>query len=323
MFLLKSNIIEKIHIIKNLTILLTIIISSAFLSFIERRILAILQNRYGPNQVGWEGTLQVLADMIKMLFKEDWIPPFSKKILFVISPIIAFILPIIIVSIIPFNENSSIMNIDIGILFFIMITSLSVYPILLAGISSNSKYPLLGSIRSIAQTLSYEIFLSTSIMGVIAKSKTLNMLEIVHNQKHLWNIVPQFFGFITFIIASIAICHRHPFDQPESEQELSDGYRIEYSGMKFALFFLGEYINIISMSFMIVSIFLGGWYGLNFLSPTICIVLKTFFCTIIFIIIRASLPRPRFDQIIEFGWMFCLPLTLLNLIITSIIILYK
>ncbi|WDI78360.1 NADH-quinone oxidoreductase subunit NuoH [Candidatus Purcelliella pentastirinorum] len=323
MFLLKLNITEKIHIIKNLTILLIIIISGAFLSFIERRILAILQNRYGPNQVGWEGTLQVLADMIKMLFKEDWIPPFSKKTLFIISPILAFILPIIITSIIPFNENLSIMNIDIGILFFIMITSLSVYPILLAGISSNSKYSLLGSIRSIAQTLSYEIFLSTSIMGVIAKSKTLNILEIVHNQKHLWNIIPQFFGFITFIIASIAICHRHPFDQQESEQELSDGYRIEYSGMKFALFFLGEYINIISMSFMIVSIFLGGWYGLNFLSPIIWIILKTFFCTTIFIVIRASLPRPRFDQIIKFGWMFCLPLTLLNLIITSIIILYK
>lgn len=307
---------------KIIIILIVTIISGALLSFIERRILAILQNRYGPNQVGWQGTLQILADMIKMLFKEDWTPPFSNKIIFMISPLIAFILPIIIIAIVPFNENIFIMNIDISVLFFIMITSLSVYPILLAGISSNNKYALLGAIRSIAQTLSYEIFMSTSIMGVIAQSKTLNLIKIVHDQKHLWNIIPQFLGFFTFIIASIAICHRHPFDQPESEQELSDGYRIEYSGMKFALFFLGEYINIISISLIITLIFLGGWYG-SIIPPIMSLIIKTFFCAIMFIVIRASLPRPRFDQVIKLGWVFCLPLTLLNLIITSIIILYK
>ncbi|QJC28321.1 NADH-quinone oxidoreductase subunit NuoH [Enterobacteriaceae endosymbiont of Plateumaris braccata] len=312
------NINNLLIIVKSLFILIILIISGAYLSFIERRILALFQNRYGPNRVGWFGSLQLLADMIKIIFKEDIIPTFTNKFFFNIAPIIAFNSLLSIFAIIPITSTLIISDLTIGILFFLMMSSISVYSILFAGWSSNNKYALLGSIRGIAQILSYEVFLGLSLMGVICQTGSFNLNDIVYKQYHCWNIIPQFFGFITFFIAAIALCHRHPFDQPETEQELSDGYHIEYSGIKFGLFFVGEYINIIIISSLITTIFFGGWYG-PILPPIIWFFLKTMFFIVLFFLIRASLPRPRYDQVMSFGWLICLPLTLINLIFTALI----
>lgn len=309
-------------IIKTIIIFFIILIFSAFMTFIERRLLALFQERYGPNRVGIGGLLQVFADMIKIFFKEDWIPPFSQSIIFVLAPIISFSSMLIVFSIIPITPKLIIANLNIGVLFFLMVASLSVYSILFAGIASNNKYALLGAIRSSIQMLSYEVFLGLSIMGVVAKTGSFNLYDIVCNQNKIWNFIPQFFGFLTFFIGGIAVCHRHPFDQPESEQELADGYHIEYSGMKFGLFFIGEYISMITVSSIIVTLFFGGWYG-PFFPEIFWFLLKVLFFLMIFILIRASLPRPRYDQVIFLGWIICFPLTLINLLITSIIVLIR
>ncbi|MCV2531435.1 MAG: NADH-quinone oxidoreductase subunit H, partial [Candidatus Lightella neohaematopini] len=224
-----------------------------------------------------------------------------------------YILPIFII--IPVTTNIFLSKLDIGILLFLALAGISIYPIILASWASNSKYAILGAVRAVAQVISYEIFLGLSIMGVVVKSKSFNLIDIVESQKHLWNIVPQFFGFINFFIASLAICHRHPFDHPESEQELVSGYHIEYSGIKFSLFFIGEYISIIATSAMIVTIFLGGGYG-PILSSYLWFIIKLIFCIILFILIRASLLRPKYDHIIAFSWLVCLPISLVNLLIT-------
>ncbi|QJC33017.1 NADH-quinone oxidoreductase subunit NuoH [Enterobacteriaceae endosymbiont of Donacia semicuprea] len=317
------NSIKLIYVLKILLILIILIISGAFLSFIERRMLGLFQNRYGPNRVGLYGCLQLLADMIKILFKEDWNPNFSNKLLFNIAPLIAFNSLLSVFAILPITPYIMISNPNIGILFFFMMASISVYSILFAGLASNNKYALLGTIRGVAQIISYEIFLGLSLMGIICQTGSFNLFDIVNQQyKYCWNIIPQFFGFLSFIIASIALCHRHPFDQPETEQELADGYHIEYSGMKFGLFFVGEYINIIILSSLMVILFFGGWLG-PFLPSIIWYLIKTIILIILFILIRASLPRPRYDQIMYFGWFICLPLTLINLIITAFIVILK
>nr|WP_261978900.1 NADH-quinone oxidoreductase subunit NuoH [Buchnera aphidicola] len=305
---------------KTFMIVFLIIFCSAFLSFVERRVLGLFQNRFGPNRVGWFGSLQLIADMIKMLFKEDWVPLFSRKFIFIIAPVIAFITSLLVIATIPFDKNFYIINLNIGILFFLIMSAVSVYSILFAGWSSNNKYALLGAVRAIAQTLSYEVFLGFSLMGVIARANSFNLICIVNSQKYIWNIIPQFFGFLTFIIAGLALCHRHPFDQPESEQELADGYHIEYSGMKFGMFFIGQYISLIVVSAIITVMFLGGWNG-PFFSGYVWFFLKTVFFIMFFILLRASLPRPRYDKILYFGWIICLPITLLNLIFTAFFIL--
>ncbi|WWP01277.1 MAG: NADH-quinone oxidoreductase subunit NuoH [Candidatus Dasytiphilus stammeri] len=310
------------RILKAVIILLVVILCSAFMSFFERRLLALFQNRYGPNRVGWGGTLQILADIIKMLFKEDWVPPFSDRWLFILAPTIAFNTLLLAFAIIPINATWVVSDLDIGLLYFLMMTGLSVYAVLLAGWSSNNKYSLIGAMRATAQTLSYEVFMGLSVMGVVARAGSFNMIDIVNNQKYLWNIFPQFIGFISFLIAGIAVCHRHPFDQPETEQELADGYHIEYSGMKFGLFFVGEYIGMLTISAMIVTLFMGGWNG-PFFPSFLWFSIKTLIFIIIFILIRASLPRPRYDQFISFGWKICLPLTLLNLLATAAVTIYS
>ncbi|MGP1871242.1 MAG: NADH-quinone oxidoreductase subunit NuoH [Arsenophonus sp.] len=306
--------------LKSMVILLMVVIFSALMSFYERRLLGLFQNRYGPNRVGWEGSFQIVADMIKILFKEDWIPQFSDRYIFILAPIISFCSMLFVFSIIPINTTWYVIDLNIGLLFFFMMVGLSVYSILFAGLSSNNKYSLLGAVRASAQTLSYEVFLGLSLMGVVARAGSFNLIKIVNSQVELWNIIPQFLGFLTFIIAGIAVCHRHPFDQPESEQELADGYHIEYSGMKFGLFFIGEYISILTISALIATLFFGGWYG-PFLPSFVWFLLKTVLFIIIFILIRASLPRPRYDQVMAFGWKVCLPLTLINLLVTAAIIL--
>ena len=188
--------------------------------------------------------------------------------------------------------------------------------------ASNNKYALLGAMRASAQTLSYEVFLGLSLMGIVAVTGSFNMRDIVAAQADLWFVIPQFFGFCTFVIAGIAVCHRHPFDQPEAEQEIADGYHIEYSGMKFGLFFVGEYVGIVTISALIVTLFFGGWQG-PFLPPILWFALKTGFFMMMFILVRASLPRPRYDQVMAFGWRVCLPLTLLNLLVTAAVILIR
>ncbi|QCI26680.1 NADH-quinone oxidoreductase subunit NuoH [Buchnera aphidicola (Thelaxes californica)] len=308
--------------LKVLLLFFLLVFCAAYMSLVERKILGFLQNRCGPNRVGWFGCFQVFADMIKIFFKEDWIPPFSRTFIFVVSPIIAFLSLLLVFAIIPITNNLVLINLDIGVLFFLMMASLSVYSILLAGWSSNNKYSLLGSIRSVAQTLSYEVFLGISLMGVVVKADSFNLLDIIISQKDMWNVFPQFLGFLTFFIASIALCHRHPFDQPEAEQELADGYHIEYSGMKFGLFFIGEYVSMIVVSALITCLFFGGFQG-PFFSGIMLFFLKELFFLFLFILIRASLQRPRYEQVLYFGWIFCLPASLINLLITGFIILFK
>ncbi|GAB4591369.1 NADH-quinone oxidoreductase subunit H [Edwardsiella tarda] len=308
-------------VLKAVVILLVVVTCGAFMSFGERRLLGLFQNRYGPSRVGWGGSLQLVADMIKMFFKEDWVPPFTDRLIFTLAPMIAFCSLLLSFAIVPVAPGWMGADLNIGILFFLMMAGLAVYAVLFAGWSSNNKYSLLGAMRASAQTLSYEVFLGLSFMGVVAQAGSFNMQVIVDSQSQVWNIIPQFFGFLTFIIAGVAVCHRHPFDQPEAEQELADGYHIEYSGMKFGLFFVGEYIGIVTISALIVTLFFGGWHG-PWLPPFIWFAIKTAFFMVMFILVRASLPRPRYDQVMAFGWRICLPLTLINLLVTAAVILY-
>lgn len=307
---------------KAVVILLVVVSCGALMSMGERRLLALFQGRYGPNRVGWGGSLQLVSDMLKMFFKEDWTPPFADKVIFILAPVIAFTSLLLSFAIVPVSPTWQVANLNIGVLFFLMMAGLAVYAVLFAGWSSNNKYSLLGAVRASAQTLSYEVFLGLSLMGVVAQAGSFNMADIVNAQSTEWNVIPQFFGFITFAIAGVAVCHRHPFDQPEAEQELADGYHIEYAGMKFGLFFVGEYIGIVTVSALIVTLFFGGWHG-PFLPPFVWFALKTAFFMMMFILIRASLPRPRYDQVMAFGWRVCLPLTLLNLLVTAAVILYN
>ena len=307
---------------KAVVILLVVVTCGALMSFGERRLLSLFQDRYGPNRVGPFGSLQIVADMIKMFFKEDWVPNFSDKMIFTLAPMIAFSSMLLAFAIVPVTPTWGVSDLNIGILFFFMLAGLAVYAVLFAGWSSNNKYALLGAMRASAQTLSYEVFLGLSLMGIVAVTGSFNMRDIVAAQADLWFVIPQFFGFCTFVIAGIAVCHRHPFDQPEAEQEIADGYHIEYSGMKFGLFFVGEYVGIVTISALIVTLFFGGWQG-PFLPPILWFALKTGFFMMMFILVRASLPRPRYDQVMAFGWRVCLPLTLLNLLVTAAVILIR
>ena len=305
---------------KALIVLLVVVGLGSFMSFIERRLLGLWQDRYGPNRVGPGGIFQLVADMIKMFFKEDWIPPFADRLVFVLAPMIAFCSFLIAFAIVPVTPDWGVADLNIGILFFFAMAGLAVYAVLFAGWSSNNKYSLLGSLRASAQTLSYEVFLGLSLMGIVAQTGSFNMRDIVEAQSNVWFIIPQFFGFLTFTFAGVAVTHRHPFDQPEAEQELADGYHIEYSGMKWGLFFVGEYIGIVLISALLVTLFFGGWHG-PWLPPVVWFALKTGFFMMLFILLRASLPRPRYDQVMSFGWKVCLPLTLLNLLVTGAMVL--
>ena len=307
---------------KALIVLVVVVGIGAFMSFIERRLLGLWQDRYGPNRVGPFGIFQLVADMIKMFFKEDWVPPFADRLIFVLAPMIAFTSFLIAFAIVPIAPDWGVADLNIGILFFLAVAGLAVYAVLFAGWSSNNKYSLLGSLRASAQTLSYEVFLGLSLMGIVAQTGSFNMRDIVEAQSDLWFIVPQFFGFVTFAFAGVAVTHRHPFDQPEAEQELADGYHIEYSGMKWGLFFVGEYIGIVLISALLVTLFFGGWHG-PLLPPVVWFALKTGFFMMLFILLRASLPRPRYDQVMTFGWKVCLPLTLINLLVTGALVLLQ
>ncbi|WP_397452465.1 NADH-quinone oxidoreductase subunit NuoH [Pseudomonas sp. NA-150] len=314
-----------ISVVKAIVILLAVVICGALLSWVERRLLALWQDRYGPNRVGPFGAFQIAADMLKMFFKEDWTPPFADKVIFTLAPVVAMSALLIAFAIIPITETWVVADLNIGILFFFAMAGLSVYAVLFAGWSSNNKFALLGSLRASAQTVSYEVFMGLSLMGIVIQVGSFNMGDIVSYQaEHLWFIIPQFFGFCTFFIAGVAVTHRHPFDQPEAEQELADGYHIEYAGMKWGMFFVGEYIGIVLISALLVTLFFGGWHGPFNILPSLAFVwfaLKTAFFIMLFILLRASIPRPRYDQVMDFSWKFCLPLTLINMLVTAAIVL--
>ncbi|MCL4473311.1 MAG: NADH-quinone oxidoreductase subunit NuoH [Actinobacteria bacterium] len=293
---------------------------SAGLIWLERRLLAVLQDRRGPNRVGPFGLLQVLADMIKILSKEDWIPPFADTAVFVLAPA-AILIPVLMsFAVITFAPGIVVADLNIGLLFFLAMSSLTVYGIVLAGWASDSKYSLLGSMRAAAQMLSYEVFMGLSLTGVIMLAGSFDLREIVESQEEMWYVVPQLAGLMVFLAAGIAETRRLPFDLPEAEGELVAGFHSEYSGMKFALFFVEEYLGITLISVLIVVLFFGGWLG-PLLPPLAWLALKTLFFICLFILLRATFPRPRYDQLMSFGWKVMLPLALLNLVITGGILL--
>ncbi len=293
---------------------------AAGLIWAERRLLALFQDRYGPNRVGPFGLVQVLADVIKIFFKEDWIPPFADKAVFVMAPGILIATILFTFGVIPFTDKFLVLDSNIGILFFLGNSSLGVYSVVLGGWASNNKYSLLGSIRASAQMLTYEVFMGLSLVGVIMMADSFSLRQIVEAQKGLWFFIPQFAGFIIFLIAGIAETHRTPFDIPEAEGELIAGYHSEYSGMKFGMFFVGEYLGVTLISALIVTLFFGGWLGPAFLPPAFWFFFKTAIFIFLFILIRASLPRPRYDQLMELGWKVLLPLVLINILVTGAII---
>jgi NADH-quinone oxidoreductase subunit H len=293
---------------------------AAGLIWFERRLLGLWQDRYGPNRVGPFGVLQVLADMIKIFMKEDWIPPFVDKPVFVIAPAIVIFTAIMSFAIVTFAPGITVVNLSVGVLFFLAMSSLNVYSVALAGWSSNNKYALLGSLRAVAQMLTYEVFMGLSLMGTVMLAGSFNVTAIVEAQRHLWFCVPQVFGFLLFFVAGIAAAHRLPLDLPEAENELVAGYHCEYSGMKFGMFFVGEYLGIALVSALITVFFFGGWLG-PFLPSIIWFWIKMFVFVCIFILLRAALPRPRYDQLMSLGWKLMLPLALLNLVVTGAVVL--
>jgi NADH-quinone oxidoreductase subunit H len=302
-------------------ILAVLVALAATLTWVERRLLGLWQDRYGPNRVGPFGGLQVVADMIKILFKEDWVPPFADRTAFVLAPGIVMAALLLAFAVIPVAPAIGITDLGgIGLLFALAMIALSVYSTVLAGWASNNKYALLGGVRAVAQVLSYEVFMGLSLMGVVAQAGSFDLRDIVLAQRGLWYVVPQFVGFLLFLVAGTAAIHRLPFDLPEAESELIAGFHTEYSGMKFGIFFIGEYVGIILVSAMMVTLFFGGWLGPG-LPPLLWFLIKLAVFVAFFILMRAALPRPRYDQLMAFGWKVMLPLALLNLLVTGAILL--
>jgi NADH-quinone oxidoreductase subunit H len=303
-------------------ILLGLLTTASGLIWLERRLLALWQDRYGPNRVGPFGLLQVLADMIKIFTKEDWIPPFADKAVFTIAPAVIVVTGLMSFAIIPFAPGIWVVDLDVGLLFFLAMSSLAVYSVVLAGWASNNKYALLGGLRASAQMLAYEVFMGLSLMGVVMLAGSFNLREIVEAQRGLWFCIPQALGLSAFLVAGLAEAHRLPFDLPESESELVAGFHAEYSGMKFGMFFVGEYLGITLTSALTVTLFFGGWLG-PVLPPLVWFALKTFALIAVIILLRAALPRPRYDQLMAFGWKAMLPLALVNLVVTGGVLLWR
>ena len=322
-----------------LVVLLTLV---AYTVWFERKLLARIQTRWGPTRVGPHGLLQPLADAIKLLTKEDLTPGGAFRLVYVLSPFLALVTALLAFSVIPFGPETrvqgvdlfQIADLDIGILFILAVSSMGVYGIALAGWSSNSKYSLLGSLRSSAQMISYELAIGVSIIGVLLLTGSLGLRDIVNNQAGYhwgflprWNIFPQFAGFFCFLMAAIAETNRLPFDMPEAETELVAGYHTEYSSMKFAMFFMAEYTNMVAVACVATLLFFGGWHGpvfgpaiLETVLPLFWFALKVFCFLFLYVWIRATLPRFRYDQLMAFGWKFLLPLAIANLVITSLVL---
>ena len=314
-------------IIKILIVFAGLLGAAAYLTLLERKIAARIQNRMGPMEAGFHGLLQPIADGIKLFFKEDIIPAGANKFLFLLAPIIVVIPALTTFAVIPFGAPVKIMghtvplqitDVNIGILFILALTSLGVYGVVLGGWASNSKYSLLGGIRTAAQMISYEVALVLSIVGIIMIAGDLSLAKIVSEQSHMWFIVYQPVGFIIYLIASTAEMNRVPFDLGEAEGELVAGFHTEYSSMEFAFYFIGEYAQMVVNSAIIVTLFLGGWQG-PFLPSVLWFLIKVFFVVLIYLWLRWTYPRLRYDELMDLGWKFLLPLALANIIVTGFI----
>ena len=295
------------------------LVLALFLVWWERRLLGWWQDRLGPNRVGPFGVLQALADMVKLLTKDDWLPPFGDRVFFIMAPAIVAGSMLMAYVIVPFGPNLYIADSNIAILFFLAMSSLAVYGVLLGGLASNNKYALLGGLRAAAQMLTYEVFMGLSLMGVVIHAGSFSLVDIVESQRGMWYILPQFLGFFIFLLAGLAESHRLPFDLPEAEHELTAGFHTEYSGMKFGLIMAGEYLAMMLTSALVVTLFFGGWLGPSFLPPVVWFALKTALVINFFILLRAAIPRPRYDQLMSLGWKVLLPLSLVNLLATGAI----
>ena len=308
---------------KILFLLIPLLVSVAMIVWLDRRVWAFVQKRRGPNVVGPFGLFQSLADALKYIFKEIIIPASSNKIIFILAPIVTMTLALVAWAVIPFGENFVLSNINVGILYLFAVSSLGVYGIIMGGWASNSKYPFLGAIRSAAQMVSYEVSIGIIIINVLVCVGSLNLSDIVLAQERIWFIFPLFPMFVIFFISSLAETNRPPFDLPEAEAELVAGYQTEYSGMMYAMFWLGEYANILLMCAMGSILFLGGWlspieiYPFNLIPEPLWLIFKILFLFIIFALVKAIVPRYRYDQLMRLGWKIFLPFSLLWLVLTA------
>jgi len=309
-------------------LLVPVLVSVAMVVWLDRRVWAFVQKRQGPNVVGPFGLLQSLADALKYIFKEIIIPASSNKIIFILAPIITMTLALIAWAVIPFGEGQVLANINVGILYIFAVSSLGVYGIIMGGWASNSKYPFLGSIRSAAQMVSYEVSIGIIIINVLLCVGSLNLSDIVLAQQNIWFIIPLFPMFIIFFISALAETNRPPFDLPEAEAELVAGYQTEYSGMMYAMFWLGEYANILLMCALGSILFLGGWlspidlYPFNLIPGAIWLILKILLLFVLFALVKAVVPRYRYDQLMRLGWKIFLPLSLTYVVLTASYLFY-
>ncbi len=313
---------------KILFLLIPVLVSVAMIVWLDRRVWAFVQKRRGPNVVGPFGLLQSLADALKYIFKEIIIPASSNKIIFILAPIVTMTLALVSWAVIPFNENQVIANINVGILYLFAVSSLGVYGIIMGGWASNSKYPFLGAIRSAAQMVSYEVSIGVIIINVLLCVGSLNLIDIVLAQKNIWFVIPLFPMFVIFFISALAETNRPPFDLPEAEAELVAGYQTEYSGMMYAMFWLGEYANILLMCAMGSILFLGGWlspidiYPFNIIPGALWLIFKILLLFVLFSLVKAIVPRYRYDQLMKLGWKIFLPFSLIWVVITSSYLFY-
>ena len=313
---------------KILFLLVPVLVSVAMIVWLDRRVWAFVQKRQGPNVVGPFGLLQSIADALKYIFKEIIIPASSNKIIFILAPIITMTLALIAWAVIPFGKDQVLANINVGILYIFAVSSLGVYGIIMGGWASNSKYPFLGSIRSAAQMVSYEVSIGIIIINVLLCVGSLNLSDIVLAQQNMWFIIPLFPMFVIFFISSLAETNRPPFDLPEAEAELVAGYQTEYSGMMYAMFWLGEYANILLMCALGSILFLGGWlspidiYPFNLIPGAIWLIFKILLLFILFALVKAVVPRYRYDQLMRLGWKLFLPLSLIYVVLTASYLFY-
>ena len=316
------------EIYKILYVLIPVLVSVAMIVWLDRRIWAFVQKRRGPNVVGPFGLFQTMADALKYIFKEIIIPASSNKIIFILAPIVTMTLALIAWAVIPFSEDYVLADINVGILYIFAISSLGVYGIIMGGWASNSKYPFLGSIRSAAQMVSYEVSIGVIIINVLLCVGSLNLSDIVLAQEKIWFVIPLFPMFVIFFISSLAETNRPPFDLPEAEAELVAGYQTEYSGMMYAMFWLGEYANILLMCALGSILFLGGWLApmdiplFDIVPPPVWLILKILFLFVLFALIKAIVPRYRYDQLMRLGWKVFLPFSLIWVVLTSGYLLY-
>ncbi len=313
---------------KILFLLVPVLVSVAMIVWLDRRVWAFVQKRQGPNVVGPFGLLQSLADALKYIFKEIIIPASSNKVIFILAPIITMTLALISWAVIPFNEGQVLANINVGILYIFAVSSLGVYGIIMGGWASNSKYPFLGAIRSAAQMVSYEVSIGIIIINVLLCVGSLNLSDIVLAQQEMWFIIPLFPMFVIFFISSLAETNRPPFDLPEAEAELVAGYQTEYSGMMYAMFWLGEYANILLMCALGSILFLGGWlspldiYPFTLVPGAVWLIFKILFLFILFALVKATVPRYRYDQLMRLGWKIFLPFSLIYVVLTASYLFY-